>query len=108
MADQMMLFPGDFQAEMYPWPGWKYKDITAGEKIEPADQNLFEVEMETEDLFITLMSKIQTGKENSEQPLPRYYAILLTELEKMYAFWLIYLFPNEEVIEPQEGEDEQD
>jgi hypothetical protein len=61
----------------------------------PPDQNFYEVEM-IEDLLIELLSKIEKAKAEGDSSLARYYAILYTELEKIYAFYMLYLFPNEE------------
>jgi hypothetical protein len=62
----------------------------------PQDQNLFEVIMDTQDLFVNLMEELDEKKPEERGPLARYYAILLTELEKMYAFYMLYIYPTEE------------
>ncbi len=52
--------------------------------------------MEIENLLVELINKV--GKNKQAAPsgdLARYYAILLTEIEKIYAFYLLYLYPSE-------------
>ncbi len=48
----------------------------------------------------------EAGKGKLSAPtgdLARYYAILLTDIEKAYAFYMLYLYPHEADI-PSEGE----
>ncbi len=48
----------------------------------------------------------EAGKGKSSAPtgdLARYYAILLTDNEKAYAFYMLYLYPHETDM-PSEGE----
>ncbi len=48
----------------------------------------------------------RSGKGKSSAPtgdLARYYAILLTDIEKAYAFYMLYLYPHETDM-PSEGE----
>lgn len=55
--------------------------------------------MEIEDMFIGMMEQLEAGKPADRGPLARYYRVLLTELEKMYAFYLLYILPSEESIQ---------
>lgn len=47
----------------------------------------------------------EAGKGKASAPtgdLARYYAILLTDIEKAYAFYMLYLYPHEADIPPAE------
>ena len=57
--------------------------------------------MLTETLLIELMNEV--GKAKHAAPtgdLKRYYAVMFTNLEKVYAFYLTYLYAHEADIPP--------
>ncbi len=59
--------------------------------------------MGIEYLLTEIMNEAGKGKVSAPTgDLARYYAILLTDIEKAYAFYMLYLYPHEADI-PSEG-----
>ena len=57
--------------------------------------------MSTDELFVELMNQVGASKGSAPTgDLARYYAILFTDLEKAYAFYLAYLYPHEADLPP--------
>ena len=57
--------------------------------------------MSTDEIFVELLNNLGASKHNAPTgDLARYYAIVFTDIEKAYAFYLTYLYPHEADIPP--------
>ncbi len=81
MKQQLELFEDPGPAALFAWPG--FTNIKTEVK-----------KMDIEQLLIGLLEEVEHEKQSTENSAAkRFFAIMNTDLEKLYAFYMLYLSP---------------